>query len=85
MRRGDQVGLDVIHQRRQSVGRRLFLAVLDWATERGADWLEWQASLDAMPFYEQLGYSGDPCPDPGHPSFEITLAPDPAGKRSAPP
>lgn len=62
--------------RRRGVGRRLFAAVLDWATARGTAWLEWQASLAAMPFYERLGHVGQPERDPEHPFFEITLAPD---------
>lgn len=60
--------------RHQGVGRRLFAAVLEWATARGADWLEWQASLAAVPFYERLGHTGQPERDPEHPFFEITLA-----------
>lgn len=62
--------------RRQGVGSQLFAAVLRWATERDAEWLEWQASLVAVPFYERLGYTGRPEHDPEHPFFEITLAPD---------
>ena len=62
--------------RRQGVGRHLFAAMLRWATARGTDWLEWQASLASVPFYERLGYTGRPERDPEHPSFEITLAPD---------
>jgi GNAT superfamily N-acetyltransferase len=65
--------------RRQGVGRLLFAAVLQWATERGADWLEWQASAAALPFYARLGYTGQPERDPEHPFFEVTLAPDLAG------
>jgi len=62
--------------RRKGIGRLLVDAVVRWARERRADWLEWQASQSAAPFYERLGYVGDPCPDPDHPFFEITLAPD---------
>jgi len=62
--------------RRRGIGRRLFIAVLSWATERGADWLEWQASAAALPFYARLGYHGEPERDPEHPFFEVTLAPD---------
>lgn len=83
LRAGRSVRLDDLFVspawRRKGVGRRLFLAVLDWARERGADWLEWQASRAAVPFYQQLGYTGDPCPDPEHPFFEITLAVRPPG------
>ena len=60
--------------RRRGIGRCLLEAVQQWATERQATWLEWQASKAAVPFYERLGYTGDPCPDPEHPFFEITLA-----------
>ena len=62
--------------RRRGVGRCLFAAVLRWATARGADWLEWQASEAAAPFYTRLGYTGQPERDPEHPFFEITLGPD---------
>ncbi len=67
--------------RRHGVGRSLFNAVITWATEQRADWLEWQASTAALPFYERLGYRGDPCPDPEHPFFEIALA---SGRRASP-
>jgi GNAT superfamily N-acetyltransferase len=62
--------------RRRDIGRRLFTAVLRGATERGADWLEWQASAAALPFYARLGYTGRPERDREHPFFEVTLAPD---------
>ena len=64
-------------RRRQGAGRRLLAAVIAWATGRGATWLEWQAGAAALPFYARLGYTGDPCPDPAHPYFELTLAADP--------
>ncbi len=59
--------------RRCGVGTQLLGAVTSWATERGATWLEWQSGQAALPFYEQLGLTGDPCPDPEHPFFEIDL------------
>lgn len=67
--------------RRQGVGRQVLEVVIRWATEQGADWLEWQASTAAPPFYARLGYRGDPCPDPEHPFFEIDLA---SGRRVSP-
>lgn len=60
--------------RRRGVGRALFIAVKDWANEHGVRWLEWQASAEALDFYQRLGLQGDPCPDPGHPYFEIDFA-----------
>lgn len=57
--------------RRQGVGTLLLGAVRDWAQKEGVTWLQWQASRAAIPFYEQLGFKGDPCPDPEHPFFEI--------------
>jgi len=59
--------------RRHGVGARLLEAVKAWATERGATWLAWQSGQAALPFYERLGLTGDPCPDPEHPFFEIDL------------
>ncbi len=57
--------------RRRGAGALLLSAVTDWARARGVRWLQWQASADALPFYERLGLFGDPCPDPGHPFFEM--------------
>ncbi len=62
--------------RRHGVGRQLLAAVITWAKEQRADWLEWPASRATLPFYERLGYHGDPCPDPDHPFFEIVLTDD---------
>lgn len=57
--------------RRRGIGRRLFVTAQAWTRSRGVRWLEWQASRDALGFYERLGVNGDPCPDPEHPYFEI--------------
>lgn len=57
--------------RRLGAGRSLYEAVRAWAAGRGVTWLQWQASEQALPFYERLGLIGDPCPDPEHPFFEI--------------
>jgi GNAT superfamily N-acetyltransferase len=57
--------------RRRGAGAALLVATVAWAGGAGIRWLEWQASAGAIPFYERLGYSGDPCPDPTHPFFEI--------------
>ncbi len=64
--------------RRHGVGARLLGAVKAWATERGATWLEWQSGQAALPFYGRLGLTGDPCPDPEHPFFEIDLTTTPS-------
>ncbi|MGI8587023.1 MAG: GNAT family N-acetyltransferase [Chloroflexia bacterium] len=58
-------------QRRTGAGTLLMLAVTDWVRLRGTRWLQWQASAHAVPFYERIGLFGDPCPDPGHPFFEM--------------
>ncbi len=54
----------VPNSRRQGIGARLFAASRDWAKERGATWLQWQAAGEALAFYAQLGLKGEPCPDP---------------------
>ena len=61
--------------RRRGAGRRLFAAVWEWAARRGTvRYLEWQASLAAVPFYERLGFTGDTRSDlEEHPYFEIRL------------
>jgi len=59
--------------RRRGVGKELFTYARRWAAGRGATYLQWQASRDALPFYAALGLAGDPCPDPEHPFFEIVL------------
>jgi GNAT superfamily N-acetyltransferase len=58
-------------RRRRGIGAALFTAVRAWAEGRGIRYLEWQASPAAIPFYESLGYIGDPCPQPEYPFFEI--------------
>lgn len=60
-------------ERRHGIGSGLFSHVRDWTAGRGAAYIQWQASPGALPFYSALGLVGDPCPDPGHPSFEIAL------------
>ncbi|CAN5166632.1 GNAT family N-acetyltransferase [soil metagenome] len=60
-------------ERRHGVGSALFSHVRRWADERGAAYIQWQASPAALPFYRSLGLTGDPCPDPDHPFFEIIL------------
>ena len=61
----------VEQHRRQDVGRSLMRAVESWAAARVSH-LHWQAHHErSAPFYERLGYRGDPCPQPDHPEFEI--------------
>lgn len=57
--------------RRSGIGRELFNSVRIWCESKNVKWLQWQSSEKALPFYERLGLKGDPCPDPGHPFFEI--------------
>lgn len=57
--------------RRRGAGRALMDAVTAWAAEH-VRYLEWQAGRDtAAPFYERLGYRGEPCPQPDYPTFVI--------------
>lgn len=66
-------------RRRGGLGRSLMLAVESWASSRVA-YLHWQAHHERSdPFYEALGYRGDPCPQPEYPEFEIAF-----GSRSEP-
>lgn len=58
--------------RRKGHGRALFTTVERWARDRGVRWMQWQASRDALEFYQQLGLKGDPCPDPLIPSSKST-------------
>ncbi|HEX2033992.1 MAG TPA: GNAT family N-acetyltransferase [Chloroflexota bacterium] len=61
--------------RQRGVGRGLFEAVRRWAGQRETvKYLEWQASLPAVPFYERLGFTGDTRSDlEQHPYFELTI------------
>jgi GNAT superfamily N-acetyltransferase len=70
--------------RRHGAGSALFDAVARWAARRGATWLQWQASADALSFYARRGLQGDPCPDPEHPFFEIDLRQQAKGRASLP-
>jgi GNAT superfamily N-acetyltransferase len=61
----------VPERRRGGVGRALMDAVEAWASTR-VRYLEWQGHHErAAPFYEKLGYRGEPCPQPDYPTFEI--------------
>ncbi len=60
--------------RKRGVGRHLFESVRRWSESRGVRWLQWQSSLGALEFYARLGLTGNPCPDPEHPFFEIDFA-----------
>jgi GNAT superfamily N-acetyltransferase len=58
-------------RRRGGVGRALMDGVVEWASTRVRH-LEWQGHHEpAAPFYEKLGYRGEPCPQPDYPTFEI--------------
>ena len=60
-------------RRRNGVGRALMDAVVEWARVR-VSYLQWQAHEErSAPFYERLGYRGDPCPQPDYPEFEIAF------------
>src|SRR5207248_11475500 len=65
--------------RRRGIGAALFTAIKTWAMGKGVRYLQWQASLSAVPFYERLGYAGDPCPQPDYPFFEIEFPLDDRG------
>jgi GNAT superfamily N-acetyltransferase len=65
--------------RRRGIGAALLMAIKTWAGDKGVRYLEWQASLSAVPFYERLGYTGDPCPQPSYPFFEIEFPIDDKG------
>jgi GNAT superfamily N-acetyltransferase len=61
----------VPERRRTGVGRALMEAVTEWASTR-MRYLEWQAHHHrAAPFYEALGFPGEPCPQPDYPTFAI--------------
>ena len=58
---------------RSGVDRLLMAAVVSWAADHVAH-LQWQAHESrSAPFYEHLGYRGEPCPQPDYPEFEITF------------
>jgi GNAT superfamily N-acetyltransferase len=57
--------------RKAGVGRLLMEGVVGWASDR-VRYLQWQAHQSrAAPFFERLGYHGDPCPQPDYPEFEV--------------
>jgi GNAT superfamily N-acetyltransferase len=59
--------------RNRGVGTALMNALVEWARPR-VKYLEWQAhETRAAPFYERLGYRGNPCPQPEYPTFEIVF------------
>lgn len=63
--------------RRCGVGSQLVDAATRWASAR-VRYLEWQAhERRSAPFYERLGYHGNPCPQPDYPTFVIDFN-DPA-------
>ncbi len=65
-------------QRQRGIGRLLMDAVTDWAGRR-VRYLQWQAhETRSTPFYERLGYRGEPCPQPDYPEFEIDFNPQAA-------
>ena len=72
--RGELTTFLLFLARKQGIGTLLFNSVVNWARKERVNWLQWQASESAVKFYEKLGYSGDPCPDPEHPFFEIEFS-----------
>lgn len=57
--------------RRAGAGRALMAAVTEWAAQHVRH-LEWQAHHErAAPFYERLGFHGEPCPQPDYPTFVV--------------
>jgi len=59
--------------RRTGIGRLLMEHVVGWAGER-VRFLQWQAHESrSAPFYERLGFHGEPCPQPDFPEFEVTF------------
>lgn len=60
--------------RRRGVGRVLFEEVVEWCEGSGVGELQWQASRDASPFYESLGFRGDMRSDlEEYPLYEMTI------------
>lgn len=63
-------------QRRQGVGRALFEGIIEWCRVSEIVELQWQAPLDAAPFYEKLGLRGDTKSDlEEYPFYEIPIRP----------
>lgn len=61
--------------RRRGFGRRLFEAARAWGAGHSVRWLQWRASVAAVPFYERLGLAGDTKSDlEQHPFYEIEFA-----------
>lgn len=61
-------------ERRRGVGTTLLEAAKVWTAEHGR-YLEWQAgATTSAPFYERIGYRGEPCPQPEYPTFVIDFA-----------
>lgn len=55
-------------------GRALVAAVTAWAAGR-VRYLEWQAhETRSAPFYEHLGFHGEPCPQPEYPTFTVEFS-----------
>jgi hypothetical protein len=42
-----------------------------WVSVRGIRWLQWQASPQAVGFYERLGLKADTRPQPEYPYFKL--------------
>lgn len=66
--------VDPAHRRR-GAGRALMAAVTAWARARPYPFvLDWQARLDAVPFYDSLGLRGDPVGDNArYPAYALDL------------
>lgn len=67
--------------RRRGLGRELMEFVFSWARSRPEPMiLDWQASADAVEFYEALGFEADRVGDnPTHPGFSLDLRPSAPG------
>ncbi len=60
-------------ERWTGVGRALMDEAVEWARGR-VGYLQWQAhETRSAPFYERLGFRGQPCPQPDYPEFEVTF------------
>jgi GNAT superfamily N-acetyltransferase len=64
--------------RRQGIGRELVAAMLRWARSRpNAGFVEWQATREAVSFYESLGLTPDYVSDvPDYPYFVLDVRAD---------